>query len=70
MSAVGIVAAALELTELGLAFATLAQQYGALIGRAQAEGRDITADELAELRATREAAVARWFAPSPRPGGG
>lgn len=50
---------ALLLTQLLLQAATQVQQFGALLAKAHAEGRDVTDDELNALVAADDAAKAR-----------
>lgn len=65
MNATAILLLLTELAQMGIVFARLAERYRELVARAQAEGRDITAEELAQARAEREAAVARWLEGKP-----
>lgn len=70
MNAAGIMLLITQMASLGLEFARLWERYSEVIGRAQAEGRDITAEELEMFAADRRAAVARWNDEVPPPAAG
>ena len=55
-------AAALMLAELLLQAAGAAARFQELLGKAKAEGRDLTAGELSELVARRDDTIAAWKA--------
>lgn len=58
MNGVDAAIAVSQLLELALSLLVRAQEVSALVERAQAEGRDLTAEEMAQIVAAREAARA------------
>lgn len=58
MNGVDAVIAVSQLLGLAISLLVRAQEVSALVERAQAEGRDLTAEEMAQIVAAREAARA------------
>lgn len=54
--------ALLALTTVALRAAEAAQIASQIIARAQAEGRDLTPEEIGQVQALRESAMTRWEA--------
>lgn len=52
-----VLTGAISLIDAALSLAGNAQKYRAMVGRAIAEGRDLTAAELAELHADAQASI-------------
>ena len=65
------IALAMLLSELMLQFTEVSLNVHTILQRAQAEGRDVSDEELAQIKSARDVAVARFNAAlSGQPGGG
>lgn len=62
MDAVEAMSAITALTSVALRAMEAAQRASILVAAAQAEGRDLRASEIAEIKAMRDQALSRWEA--------